>query len=608
MGKGAKATRAGGRAIQPGAEGVDWLMAPRRSPLTPLLSAIALLALVAAAWWGTAAPAAGAAPDTDDAPNVVVVMTDDQTAASIGAMPRTLSLIGEQGATFENSFATFPLCCPSRATFLTGQYAHNHRVLNNIPPQGGFDVLRGDETLPVWLGRAGYYTGLVGKYLNGYETSAVGVPPGYSEWHGQKTQNAYYGYDLLEDGQLVRYGDASEDPTDPAAPETYSSDVYTAKAVDFIGRRAPLSQPFFLWVAYNAPHSGTPDPPPGEVDRCRGNVKPAARHIGAFEDVPLPVPPSFNEADVADKPLAIRDTQPLDAFQVNAVHDLYRCELESLLAVDEGVERIVAALAASGELDSTLLVFTSDNGMQHGEHRIEFGKNLPYEESLRVPLMIRGPGVAAGVTVRDLAANVDLAPTILDASGARARLPQDGRSLLPMARRPGNQSGRELAIEGVRFRGVRTPRYLYIHWIRGPNTGAIELYDLERDPYQLDNLHRVRSARKVERALSKRLRAVEHCVGAECRAPARLRLRTKAPGGEGRDCRGGPAVTVAGKDAKRAIEATFTAGRTHKRVDRAKPFRARFGRDQVRTGEKLRALVELRDGRLRSLAAKLRRC
>jgi arylsulfatase A-like enzyme len=457
----------------------------------------------------------------------------------------------------------------------------------------------------VWLQRSGYYTGLIGKYLNGYETSAVGVPPGYSEWHGQKTQNAYYGYDLLEDGRLVRYGDPGEDPVHPADPGAYSSDVYTSKAVDFIGRRAPLSQPFFLWVAYNAPHSGIPDPPPDEVDRCRGNTKPAARHVGAFEDVPLPLPPNFNEADVSDKPIDVRDSQPLTPFQINAVHDLYRCELESLLAVDEGVERIVTALATTGELDSTLVVFTSDNGMQHGEHRIEFGKNLPYEESLRVPLLIRGPGIPAGVTVRDLAGNVDLAPTILDAAGARARLPQDGQSLLPMIRRPGNQSGRELAIEGVRFRGVRTPRYLYVHWMRGPNTGADELYDLERDPYELENLHRDRSARRVERALKKRLRAVEHCQGEDCRALPRLRLRVADDAPKGRGCEGDLRVGVRGKDAKRLVEVAFTAGRSHRRVDRSKPFRAGIA---AGVGGRIRALAELRDGRRMTLSSKTARC
>ena len=446
---------------------------------------------------GRRAGAAGAAPDgPTDPPNVVVVMTDDQTAAAISVMPRTVSLIGEQGATFENSFASFPLCCPSRATFLTGQYAHNHRVLNNIPPQGGFDVLRGNETLPVWLQRAGYYTGLVGKYLNGYETSAVGVPPGYSEWHGQKTQNAYYGYDLFEDGGQVLYGDPNEDPTDPQPRDLLERRLH--------GEGGRLHRPPGSARTAVLPLGHLQRPPPGDPrpaadvdgDRCRGHAKPAARHIGAFEGAPLPLPPSFNEADVSDKPLTIRNTQPMDASQVDSIHDFYRCELESLQAVDEGVQRIVDALAATGELDSTLLVFTSDNGTQHGEHRFVFGKNLPYEESLRVPLLIRGPGVPAGVTVRDLAANVDLAPTILDAGGARARLPEDGRSLLPMIGRPGNQSGRELAIEGVRFRGVRTPRYVYVHWIRGPNIGEIELYDLERDPYELHNLHGERSARR----------------------------------------------------------------------------------------------------------------
>ena len=550
-------------------------------------------------------PAGAASRGPVEQPNVVVVMTDDQTSAAMDAMPVTESLIGDQGATFSNSFASFPLCCPSRATFLTGQYAHNHRVLNNIPPQGGFDTLRGGETLPVWLQRAGYYTGLVGKYLNGYETSPVGVPPGYSEWHGQKTQNAYYGFDLFEDGGYVRYGDPDEDPTDPAHPETYSSDVYTDKAVDFIDRRAPLDQPFFLWVAYNAPHTGTPNPPPGEQDRCRGNAKPAARDIGAFEDAPLPTPPSFNEANVSDKPGSVRHLPPLDDFEVGQDHNLYRCELESLLAVDDGVQRIVDTLEATGELGSTLLVFTSDNGMMHGEHRIPFGKNLPYEESIRVPLLMRGPGIPTGVQVRDLVANVDLAPTILEAAGAHARLREDGQSLLGVTRRPHSESGREIAIEGNRYRGVRTPRYIYVHWIRGPDHGATELYDLKRDPYELTNLHGHPAAHKVERALGKRLHEVERCAGAECRIHPRLRLRASTDGGS---CRDGIAVRLAGKDAKHAIEVRFSAGRTHARLDRRKPFRARYAARLRAPGQKLRALAVLLDGRRETLATAYPRC
>src|SRR5918996_2490927 len=207
-----------------------------RGALVALASLLAATGALAAS--GDAAGGKGG-PKGKGRSNVVVVMTDDQTLASMEVMPRTRTLIGGAGATFANSFASFPLCCPSRATFLTGRYAHNHKVLNNIPPLGGFARLRSAETLPVWLGRAGYYTGLIGKYLNGYEQSPVGVPPGWSEFHGQKTQNAYYGFELQEGKQRVRYGDPDENPNAPAQPETYASDVYTDKAVEFIGRRAP---------------------------------------------------------------------------------------------------------------------------------------------------------------------------------------------------------------------------------------------------------------------------------------------------------------------------------------------------------------------------------
>ena len=245
-------------------------------------------------------PAGAARRGPVEQPNVVVVMTDDQTSAAMDAMPLTESLIGDQGATFSNSFASFPLCCPSRATFLTGQYAHNHRVLNNIPPQGGFDTLRGGETLPVWLQRAGYYTGLVGKYLNGYETSrGRGCRPATASGTARRPRTPTTGTTCSRTGGYVRYGDPDEDPTDPAHPETYSSDVYTDKAVDFIDRpRAAAISRTSSGSPTTRRTPARPNPPTGELDRCRGNAKPAARDIGAFEDAPLPTPPSFNEANV----------------------------------------------------------------------------------------------------------------------------------------------------------------------------------------------------------------------------------------------------------------------------------------------------------------------
>ena len=176
-------------------------------------------------------------------------------------------------------------------------------MLGNAPPLGGFDRLDNSETIAVWLQRAGYYTAEIGKYLNRYEQSSVGVPPGWSEWHGTKRTYTYYGEELLEDGQVNTYGLPHENPDDPAHPETYSTDVFTDKAVQVIDERAPSERPFFLYVAYLAPHGGAPEPREGDPpSRCQGTAKPAARHIGAFSSTPLPQPPNFDEADVSDKP------------------------------------------------------------------------------------------------------------------------------------------------------------------------------------------------------------------------------------------------------------------------------------------------------------------
>ena len=216
-------------------------------------------------------------------------------------MKNVKRLLVAQGTSFDNSFASFALCCPSRATFLTGQYAHNHGVLSNKPPYGGYYALDSENTLPVWLKRAGYETIHVGKYLNGYgDLDKHEIPPGWTEWHGAVNNSAYqfYGYTMNENGTLVKYG------RDPAS---YQTDVYADKAVEIVRRRAPARKPFFLWVSFLAPHVGGP-PTPG---RSALTTLPAPRHIGRFAASPLPTPPSFNEADVSDKPGSIRTRPPL---------------------------------------------------------------------------------------------------------------------------------------------------------------------------------------------------------------------------------------------------------------------------------------------------------
>lgn len=459
------------------------------------------------------APARGAGTlESSGRPNIVVVMTDDQDADSVRYMSNVRALAA-MGATFRNSFTTFSQCCPSRATFLTGQYAHNHGVFGNVPPLGGYAKLDHSRTLPVWLQRAGYHTVQIGKYLNGYggERPSTEVPPGWHEWNASIEAPTYqfYGYTLNENGKLVTYG------TDEGS---YQTDLFARRAVDFIRQRGRERSPFFLYVSFLAPHEGGPiraDDPPGF-----GTPDPAPRHRGHFASLPLPKPASFNESDVSDKPTSIRSLAPLTQAEIDAVTSSYRQRLESLLAVDEAVAAIVAALREQRLLANTLIIFTSDNGYFHGEHRIPRGKVLLYEPSIRVPLILRGPGVRPGRRLDDLVGNIDLAPTILAAARATAGRRLDGRSLLALARGQGRLPSRDLLIErgplggatGHVFTAVRTRNFLYAEYADGQQ----ELYDLVRDPGQLVSRHADPAYATIRNALAQRLARLRICAGSTC--------------------------------------------------------------------------------------------
>jgi N-acetylglucosamine-6-sulfatase len=476
--------------------------------LIPFLTTLGVTAALLLSGSGTPPATLGQAAAAQVRPNVLVIESDDQTVESIRVMDNVNSLIGSQGATFENSFVNFSLCCPSRATFLTGQYAHNHGVLGNMPPSGGFsrfEALHGDNNLAVWLQRAGYYTAMIGKYLNGYANQPP-MPPGWSEWHAAAPdEQGVYNYPLNNNGTLVNYGQS---------PADFKQDVLTAKAVNFVDRLAPKAKPFFLWLTYTAPHIGVPDPSPNPPFDCQDAAKPAPRHADAFDSEPLPMPPNFNEADVSDKPAAIRKLPLLNASQIADIQRKYRCELESLLSVDEGVKQIVDALRATGELDNTLVVYTSDNGYFHGEHRIPGNKRHIYEESIRVPLEMRGPGIPQGVKVGDLAINADLAPTIVDVAKANPGLVMDGRSLIGVAQNPGIERGRQLLIEEPIFKAIRTERYMYAEH----STGEQELYDVRKDPFELVSRDNAPAYASVKAQLATRLHELQNCAGSSCLA------------------------------------------------------------------------------------------
>src|SRR5918994_3922294 len=280
-----------------------------RSPGAPAAALVALAVLAASAALPGADPATA---KKKQRPNVVFVRSDDQTVESMRAMSNVNGRLARYGTTFANSFVNLPVCCPSRATFLTGQYAHNHGTLTNGPPRGGFTKFNADHggnTLPGWLQRAGYYTAHVGKYMNGYGTpeNEAFVPGGWTEWRAAaRDTQAVYDYALNENGTLVEYG---------SSPADFKQDVFTAKAVDVINPRAPARAPFFLSVDYTAPHSGGPNPNPQPPGNCEGTAKPAPRHATAFNGEPIPRPPSYDEADVSDKPSDVSGLDPINANQ-----------------------------------------------------------------------------------------------------------------------------------------------------------------------------------------------------------------------------------------------------------------------------------------------------
>ena len=419
-----------------------------------------------------AIPAAGATQ-----PNFILIMTDDMNAVEAAFMPILQAEIAAKGVTFENYFVVSSICCPSRVSTLRGQYVHNHGVLTNTSPNGGFlkfhNLGEENSTIATWLQSAGYRTVLMGKYLNGYGTTTqyqTYVPPGWDEWYALIVNQAYFNYKMNHNGQVVQYGSAASD---------YQTDVLANLATDYIRRTAGDPRPFMMYLAPTAPHSP---------------FQPAARHSQAFPDASVPRVPSFNEADVSDKPAFIRALPLMDSNTIGRLDKDYRRRLQMLLPVDEMISGILTALTDTGALDNTYIIFTSDNGWAQGEHRLNNtndGKGTAYDESIRVPMIVRGPGTAPG-TVRDnVVANIDIAPTLVElASGGQPPL-GDGESLVnQLAEATPPPTTRSILVEYLAgpkvplYRALRSRDTLYVDYFQ---VGEKEFYDLNIDSYLLDN-------------------------------------------------------------------------------------------------------------------------
>lgn len=402
-------------------------------------------------------------------PNIIVIMTDDQRWDTLQYLPN-VSRLASEGMTFINSFTTTPLCCPSRASFFTGQYGHNHGVKGQFPPLGGAPMLNASSTIATWLHDAGYTTGLFGKYLNGYHLLSPQIPPGWDSFNAflDNNLNLYYNYTLNENGILTTYGNTSVD---------YSTDVLRDKAIQFI--RSNTIKPFYVELNPFAPHW-----PP----------IPAPRHIGAFATITPWRPPSYGEADVSDKPSYIKNAATAWIPEKGEAIDQQRIDaLESLLAVDDAVGMILDTLDELGLTRNTIIVFTSDHGYGWGEHWWNMPE-APYEELIRVPLVVRYPLIIPPVARQSdqLALNIDIAPTFAELAGAVPQTAINGKSIVDILRGLTPSWRTDFLLEYwpwvygdpvSAYQGVRSKDAVYIKY-----ASMEELYDLRSDPYQLQNV------------------------------------------------------------------------------------------------------------------------
>jgi N-acetylglucosamine-6-sulfatase len=431
-------------------------------------------------------------PQPQGRPNVILILADDLDKSVFSRTPLDSAWVTE-GASFSNALDTTSLCCPSRASILRGQYAHNTGLVNNDndEPAGGAVYFReqglDERTVATILRARGYETWFGGKYLNGYET--VGgfdgyVPPGWDHW-----QSYLSPFSANVDGRTV-----------PVMQ--HYTDWLSAQATKFIDNQRDSSKPIFMIIAPLDTHEPLWIP---------------LRHKGAYLEQRAPRPPSFDEADVSDKPKWVRDQQPLNAQMVAAFDHQQVLRMQSALTLEDLCRHVIDALSRAKQLNDTYLIFTSDNGYQMGLHGIRARKFMPYTEAHEVPFVVRGPSVPAGASLDELVANIDIAPTVLDLAGVEEPGWMDGRSFEPILDSDAPEAWRDsLLIEGVKsgspkrpaYSGVRRQDEIYVRY----ESGEEEFYDLRKDPYQLESRPQDASA-----LLKKRLEALKNCAGEGCR-------------------------------------------------------------------------------------------
>jgi arylsulfatase A-like enzyme len=429
-------------------------------------------------------------------PSVVVIVADDMRWDEAGVktalrerfppgyLPTIRGALVDKGFTARNAFVVNSLCCPSRASILTGNYSHTTRVWNNQNQlgRGGFVSFKRheDSTMATWFHRAGYRTAFVGKYMNGYNATSH-VPRGWDRWVAFDASTVgYYDYRLTVNGSIRSYG---------SSPSHYSTDVLADHATGFISS-TPATKPLFLMFAPYTPHAP---------------FTPAPRHASLFGSYVPKMPPNFGERNLSDKPSWLR-SRPAGAARWALKK---RDQMRMLMALDEAVAGILDSLRAEGRLRDAIIVFMSDNGLSGGSHRWVTKKSA-WDEAIRIPLIVRGPGIPHGIRGKQLMLNIDVAETLGKLAGVR--MPRtDGRSLVRQLRGASQPVRKLFAIERLVDTGrppsycaVRSRRYKYIRYANGEQ----ELYDLRKDPWEMSSRHRSKAHASIEARLRRRAKAI----------------------------------------------------------------------------------------------------
>lgn len=418
-------------------------------------------------------------------PNIVVVLMDDLRWDELHctghpfALTPNIDRLAAEGVTFRNAFVTSPLCSPSRACFLTGQYAHTHGIIDNTDHSPASHRL---QTFPRALQANGYETAFIGKWHMGVDDTPR---PGFDHWIGFPGQGTYFDPVLNVDGRHVK-------------EKGYTTDILTRYAVELLER--PRSKPLCMWLPHKAVHPELTQLADGSVNDPNGGVfVPADRHKKLFAGVPVPRRPNAGKAP-AGKPALERKIGNLPPLGSGTGTDdeTIRNRARMLKAVDEGVGQMRAALERSGQLNNTVFVFTSDEGYFFGEHGLSFERRLAYEESIRIPLIVRYPKkIRAGSHIDAMVLGIDLAPTLLELAETKPAAPMHGRSLMPLIEGRKTVWRTSFPIEyfsdrtmqrmvKMGYQAVRTESWKYIHYTE--LEGMDELYDLRRDPYEMRNL------------------------------------------------------------------------------------------------------------------------